>query len=73
MPELVKIPLSSFEYIARFDQPYVGLISTVIRKGLNGSGTNGSSISSRVLAKGCKTSVRLVAAFVIPSTDNGIV
>ncbi|MEP7308902.1 MAG: hypothetical protein ABJA98_25625 [Acidobacteriota bacterium] len=27
MPELVKIPLASVEYIARFDRPYVGLIS----------------------------------------------
>lgn len=28
MPELVKIPLSSAEYLVRFDRPYVGLIST---------------------------------------------
>jgi hypothetical protein len=28
MPELVKIPMASAEYLARFDQPYVGLIAS---------------------------------------------
>jgi len=27
MPDLVKIPMASAEYLARFDRPYVGLIA----------------------------------------------
>src|SRR5512146_553525 len=27
MPDLIKIPMSSAEYVARFDRPYVGLIA----------------------------------------------